>query len=523
MIDSTIPPPDGSTPVRPATTPSPSPSPSISDIRTERRRLIESIRALRRLLDGRRSFELADRRRLNREARDRGRAEAAHGRSLQRIHEKQARKERSLTRRLNGLDGKRQSQERQALAVLRRESVERTLRGSRLTASEVNGIGSGLVRALRAQGISTAADFKRVSWGKAPNGKGGEVLYIHRTHGGKIHINGIGEHRGRPLMEWRRAAVARAEARAPRELPPDERHRIAEIIETERTRLRTELSEAPRTAEAARAEALRLHTEALARLTTAEREAARLAAERRSEFDAMAERLLVHQAELSAHVDQYGDVGRRVRRAQSRALRPAPATPASPTLPAIPAPRTPNAPHTRHMQAASHAPQAPHVPIRPRVDLTKTGSNTGPGPTPALPAAAPVPGVRASLGWLLPILYFGLTAVVGVGELGDNTAPVGLMIASRLLALAATAELLRLWIPRRNWRTPGPMPSGTGPQAFGVFLALTAGGMFADEKSDVFTAACVVSVLAALLLVIGTGLRMNVAQRARGRGGNPSP
>ncbi|QJT05166.1 hypothetical protein G9272_36715 [Streptomyces asoensis] len=477
--------------------------PALPDVRADRRRLIEAIRALRRLLDRRRPFELADRRRLNHEARNRGRAEATHGKSLQRILEQQIRQERSLSRRLNGLDGKRDHQERQALAVLRRESVQRTLNGSRLTASEVNGIGSGLVRALAAQGITTAADFTRVSWGKAPNGKGGEVLYIHRAHGRKVHINGIGEHRGRPLMEWRRAALARAEARAPRELPPDERHRIAEIIEAERTRLQGELAQAPSTAEAARAEAAQLHAEAVERLTDAEREAAHLAAERRAEFDAMAEQLLTLQAELSAHMDQHGDAGRRIRRAQTRALRPLPESAPIPAV--IPAPRTP-------------------------VDLTKAGTATrmatrmGTGTrmgTAMSTATPPTPGTRASLGWLLPILYFGFTTLVGVGELGDNTAPPALMICSRLFAFAATAELLRLWIPRRNWRTPSPMPSGTGPQASGVFLALTAAGMFADEKSDVFLVACVTSVLAASLLVTGAHLRWKVRQRGEGRTTTP--
>ncbi|WP_327186003.1 hypothetical protein [Streptomyces sp. NBC_01334] len=477
---------------------------ALADVRADRRRLIEAIRALRRLLDKRRPFELTDRRRLNHEARKRSRAEATHGKSLHRIHEKQTRQERSLSRRLNGLDGRRDHQERQALAVLRRESVQRALHGSRLTASEVNGIGSGLVRALAAQGITTAADFTRVSWGKAPNGKGGEVLYIHRAQGRKVHINGIGEHRGRPLMEWRRAALARAEARAPRELPPDERHRLAEIIEAERTRLQGELAQAPTTAEAARAEAVQLHAEALQRLTTAEREAAHLAAERRAEFDAMAEQLLGLQAELSAHMDQHGDAGRRIRRAQTRALRPLPENapfPAPPIPGVIPAPRTP-------------------------LTLTKTGTGTEAKANPKAKArstaAAPPassPGTRAGLGWLLPILYFGFTTLVGVGELGDNTAPVGLMISSRLLAFAATAELLRLWIPRRNWRTPNPMPSGTGPQAFGVFLALTAAGMFADEESDVFLVACVTSVLAAALLVTGAWLRW----RARKGGGGRAP
>ncbi|MFG3009007.1 hypothetical protein ACGFZB_00830 [Streptomyces cinerochromogenes] len=450
-----------------------------AEIRAERRRLIEAIRALRRLLDGRRAFELADRRRLNREARDRDRAEAACARTLQRAHERRLRRERALDRRLNGLDGKREHQERRALAVLRRESVEASLRGTRLSASEVNGIGSGLVRALADEGIRTAADFTRVSWGRAPNGKGGEVLYIHRVQGRKVHINGIGEHRGRPLMEWRRAAVARAEARAPRELPPDQRHRIAEIIEAERARLQAELAEVPREADTAREDAVRLRTETLDRLADAAREAARLAAERRAEFDAMAEHLLALQSELTAHMDRYGTAGPRLRHAQSRALRPLPALPAQPSgesgksLPAIPAPRTPG--------DSAPAAQSGH--------------------------SAPGTNVRAGLGWLLPVLLFAFLTVAGVGELGDTTPPSWLRVGSRLIALAATAELLRLWIPRRRPWTAAPMPSGTGAQATGAFLALVTAGMFGSGGTGALVPACATSGLAVLLLLAGTGRR----------------
>lgn len=457
------------TPTRDGSTPLPH---SPAEIRAERRRIIESIRALRRLLNKRGAFEVADRRRLNREASHRKRAEATHTETLHRIDKQQARQERSLTQDLSGLDGKREQQEAQALAVIRREFIERRLRNTPLTVSELNGLGTGLIRDLAAQGISTAADFTHVSWDKAPNGKGGNVLYIHRTDGHRVHINGIGQHRSRPLMEWRQAALARAEARAPRTLPPDERHRISEIIAAERARLRQELTKTARAAEIARTEAGQLHAETLERLATTERDAARLAAERRAEFDAMAEQLLALQSELSAHVDRYGDAGLRIRHAQRRALRPIPAVPAISTLPAIPSPRSPGG-------------------LADKTDAT--------------PAPSPVD--RASLGWLLPILYFGFTTVVGVGELADNTAPVGLVIASRLVALATTTELLRLWIPRRRRHTPGPMPSGIGWQTTGVFLALAAAGMFADEKSDMFGAACAVSVLAALLLLAGTGLR----------------
>ncbi len=52
------------------------------------------------------------------------------------------------------------------------------------------------------------------------------------------------------------------------------------------------------------------------------------------------------------------------------------------------------------------------------------------------------------------------------------------------------------------------MPRGIGFQTAGVFLALTAVGMFEDEKSGVFTAACVSAGLSVLLLLAGTGLRL---------------
>ncbi|SED94650.1 hypothetical protein [Streptomyces sp. TLI_105] len=462
-----------------------------AEIRAERRRLVESVGAHRRLLAERRPFELADRRRLNREAGERARAQARHGKALQRVHEKQARSERSLTGRLNGLDDKRVGQERRALAVLRRESIERSLHGTRLTASEVNGIGSGLVRDLAAQGIRTAADFKRVSWGKAPNGRGGEVLYIHRTQGRKVHINGIGEHRGRPLTEWRRSAVARAEARAPKELPPDERHRIEEIIENERVRLQAELAEVPKAAGAARAEAGQLHAERLAVLTGAQREAGEEAARRRAEFDEMAERLIALRAELAAHVDLYGDLGFRDRRARSRALRPVPDVP-----PAIPAPRAPDpepgsGPKTG-ADAEAHADGEGDAKVR------EGGEDREGAKASAFPST---PGIRASLGWLVPVVFFGMTAVSGAGE--TDATPLWCAVATRLVSLAVTVELLRLWIPRRNWRTADAMPGGTGFLASGAFLGLVAASMFTDPLYAADSAPWALAVVAALLVAAG--------------------
>ncbi|CAL9374315.1 hypothetical protein SUDANB145_00934 [Streptomyces sp. enrichment culture] len=444
------------------------PAPSPAEVRAERRRLVESVRALRRLLGKRPAFEIADRRRLNREKRDLDRAAAAHAKALRRAEARRARQEGSLTRQLAGLDGKQQSQEQRALAVLRRESVARALSGTRLDAREINGIGTGLVRDLAAHGIRTAADFDRVSWGKAPGGRGGQVLYIHRTQGGRVHINGIGEHRGRPLMAWREAAVARAEARAPRTLPPDERHRIAEIIEAGRARLRAELAEVPRTAEAARAEAGQDYAATLDRLGGGHRAAADRAAERRAEFDAMAEQLRALQAQLAAHRDRYGDagIGRRIRRAQTRALRPAPEGPPAGT----PVPSADD--HTDQTDQTDQMDQTDQTNQKDRADQYAPA----PGPHPH-------PHPRPTLLWLIPIVFLGLTALLGVGE-PDATAPAWFRAGTRLVALAATVELLRLWLPRRRRRTTAPLPPGTGPLTAGAFFALLAAGILADADPD---------------------------------------
>ncbi|MET9725890.1 DMT family transporter [Streptomyces zaomyceticus] len=475
-------------------------APERAEIRAERRRIVESIRAHRRLLTARRPFELADRRRLQREARERDRADARRGKALHRIHEKRTRRERSLTNKLNGLDGKRAGRERQALAVLRRESIERSLRGTRLTASQVNGIGSGLVRDLAAQGITTAADFRRVAWGKAPNGRGGDVLYIYRTQGRKVHINGIGEHRGRPLMEWRRAAVARAEARAPHELPADERHRIEEIIENERIRLQRELDELPGTADAARADVEEAHAEKRAELTAAEREKQEEADRRRAEFDTMGERLLALQAELAAHVDRYGDLGMRDRRARSRAMRAAPAVPPAPAAPAVvPAPRSeaPGSAASRSPESRESSEDSPGVPGVPGVP----GGAGVPGGSGVLGE----PGVRASVGWLLPVVLFALTAVLGAGE--TDATPLWFAVTARLISLAVVVDLLRLWIPRRKWRTAGPMPAGTGLVAWGAFLGLAGASMFADPSYASGGAPWALAIVSALLVLGGARRR----------------
>lgn len=87
--------------------------------------------------------------------------------------------------------------------------------------------------------------------------------------------------------------------------------------------------------------------------------------------------------------------------------------------------------------------------------------------------------------------------------------------AERRRLVESIGALRRLLSKRRAFevaqvrtRSAGRMPDGIGWQTSGVFLALTATGMFEDEQSDVFGADCVVSVLAAVLFLAGTVSRM---------------
>ncbi|WP_425554744.1 hypothetical protein, partial [Kitasatospora putterlickiae] len=439
-------------------------------------RLVQAVAAHRRLLAGRPGFERADLRRRNREARERTRAQQKHDATVRRVDEAYRRTQESCARRLVALDGSRESRERQALEAVRRRFVDRAVAQSPLGPLEVNGIGEGLVRDLAAQGIHTASDFTRISYEKAPSGRGGTVVWIHRTRGGKVHVNGIGEHRARTLMEWRNATVARAEARAPQRLPADERMRLDRIIAEERLRLQREKEEAERTAEAGRAEAGRLLAEAVSRLAAAEAEAERAAVLRRSEFDAMAERLLALQEELRLHMDRHDGLrpGFRLRRAQARVLRPVPRRPGAAERPFVPSQRAPMSP----------APQDP-------------GAAAATGELSVV--------TRARLVWVLPIGWFAMTVFLGPGA--RTTGPLWAEVTVRLVAFAVAVWLLRLWVPRRRTGTARPMPPGSALTTWGVFMGLAAFRGFLDPAGTGAGVGWFGAVSSVLLLLLALGRR----------------
>lgn len=252
------------------------------------------------------------------------------------------------------------------------------------------------------------------------------------------------------------------------------------LPEAERERLEKELAEGRHVAELDRARALREHALALAGLATAETAAALLAGRRFTELESAERTLLDLQSQLSAHRAAYGDCGRRLRRAEARALRPPPAAPARPVLPG---------PRDGHTGAAG--------PGGTDRDTAKFGGTVVNVP-PAIPPA------RASVWWLLPVCFFGLTAVLGVDG-AEAGAPLWVRVATRLVSLALAARLVRLWLPRRLWRTASPMPGGTGHLCWATLLALLATSMFVGPSGN--TGAGWAAVAGAVALLVRGAVR----------------
>ncbi|MFJ3217559.1 hypothetical protein ACIPLC_16770 [Kitasatospora sp. NPDC086801] len=163
---------------------------------------------------------------------------------------------------------------------------------------------------------------------------------------------------------------------------------------------------------------------------------------RRSEFDEMAERLLVLQAELRLHMDQYDSVrpGFRLRRAQDRVLRPVPQHPGTAERPFVPPQRAP----------MSSAPQ-------------------GLGSAAAAGDVAPEP--RARLVWLLPVGWFALTVFLRFGRRIAGLPWVEVTV--RLVAVVELADDLAargvavLMAVAQNWCRAVETERGTKAEYFG--------------------------------------------------------
>ncbi|MFF1911565.1 hypothetical protein ACFVYE_07940 [Streptomyces sp. NPDC058239] len=427
-------------------------------LRAECRQLRESLRAQLTLLKARKPFELAEHKRVNRDETDRARAQRIHDRAVARSAAGMRRTQARAERQLAGLDGDRERAEKQALATLRRDHIDAAMRRSYLNAKELNGLATVLINDLAARGIRTAADFRRISLGPAPGGRGTSVHWIHTTSGGKVHVNGIGEHRAKELIAWRDFCLRRAEAGAPTRMPPDERHRLAETIERRRTELRAQHRDALKSDEAARESARTALDHSLDQIGRAALAADSSAARRRAEFDAMAESVRSLEERISDLEGEAGGFGLRLRGL-------------------VPAPRRSTSYAVGEGGRRVAAPE-------PAAARTATGAGL---PEPTTPPAAGTPAAPPGWFWLFPVLLFAGSLSVGGGGVSKAAAPPWIWYAVQAGHVSMIGYLLTAFVRRRRLaRRTGagmPMPAGTKRLVAGWLLAVAGVGSAYDQHS----------------------------------------
>ncbi|MEV5678254.1 hypothetical protein [Streptomyces sp. NPDC052179] len=454
-----------------------SPPPARAVLRAERRRLREAIRAKRSLLKGRRAFERADARRVFQESAARDTAVRAHTAVRERAANERQRTEQLVAGRLRALDDDRQNSEARELQLLRSAYIDAALRRAPLNVKELNGLGAGLINDLAVRGVRTAADFTHTSRGTAPNGKGGEVIWIHLAGGAKVRVNGIGEHRAKALVQWRQSHLRRAEERAPKRITAADRRRVEELAARRRAELTAMSAAAGVTADQACAEADRHRAQTLARLADAARGADAEARARRARYDALAEELLRLEAELDALDATHGGLGARLRRTGPGARRTDPLAP-------IPRQRARSAPHDGTTARTAPGITPPGVPWAPAPASAPAPTPTPapapasvPGPAPASapasapgsPAAGPPPGKL----WLVPVVFFLGSALTGTPELPG--APLWITLALRLGHLMVGGSVLGIWLHRRRrFRDEGTAPVMPGGAKWALALWLLA-------------------------------------------------
>lgn len=394
--------------------------PDRAAFRAERRKLREAIRAKRTLLKGRAAFEKAEEKRKFKAAVARDKAKREHDAALSRADLDMQRKLQSVAAQLRALESEQQQSEERQLQLLRSEYIGSALRRAHISVKELNGFGTGLVNDLATRGIRTASDFTGVSRGPAPSGKGGDVMWIHVTNGRRIHINGIGEHRAKVLIEWRRSYLDRAKERAPKRITLADRRRIEEATERRRVELEEQKAAAQATADEVRTEAKNTLTAALTRLDAEDRTAAREAAAQRAQYDTLAQELARLEAELEAL---------NATRRGSRSGRPSHASPAR-TYPPTSAPNSFPQQRSNSTPADSASPE-------------KTKSKA--------PQAV---AKRPSLAWLIPIAFYLGCALTGTPNLAGAPSSGALLLF--LGHTTVVGYLFKQWLQRRReWKYLG--------------------------------------------------------------------
>jgi hypothetical protein len=126
-----------------------------------------------------------------------------------------------LSREMNALRGRANSEVQTALRHLQREHVISTMRAAKISAATIAGIGPGLKSNLAASGILSAADFTGIRYVQKSFHSTSANLVL--ANGRQVSPRGIGQKKAVALENWRRGIEAMARASQPGALPTAQR------------------------------------------------------------------------------------------------------------------------------------------------------------------------------------------------------------------------------------------------------------------------------------------------------------
>lgn len=170
------------------------------------------------------------------------------------------RAERDLQQRLARLNSSvqdlsrlRQRDLEKALAKFQQEHVRAKLLRVKLLTGSVSGVGYKAVDRLRANGITTAADFTGIDLSTSRGHYQNVVArFVLAGSGRPVRVDGIGEVKALALNEWRLRHLEKARKSQPMSLPHDKRAAILVKYEKRETALHAEMRTAEENATAAR-------------------------------------------------------------------------------------------------------------------------------------------------------------------------------------------------------------------------------------------------------------------------------
>ncbi|WP_433666948.1 AarF/UbiB family protein [Nocardia sp. CA-136227] len=158
-------------------------------------------------------LDRSEQRRSSDQAGLRSQLKQRHDQELADIERRKITRATDLDRQILALEQRLREALRAALEQERNEIIQRELARFTLASASISGIGKTLTGELANNGIRTAADFTGIRVNPSTTGYSSTSTSIILASGRAVHVRGIGEAKGKSLLQWRDGLKTRAQAR----------------------------------------------------------------------------------------------------------------------------------------------------------------------------------------------------------------------------------------------------------------------------------------------------------------------